>query len=189
MPPSRVRRRSPALLATAAALLLTTGTAHAELTDSELEALTDEYLFELSLPDFTAVSVERPHPEQLDWTSDSCSLSPDQPLGHDFSESCDRHDFGYRNYTRQERFTEQNRRAIDDNFRDDMYYSCRDEVVCEGTANVYYWAVREFGGITNSTAEAIELAQIEPEVTSSGAVTGFHGTDRSGVPVRFPVPR
>src|SRR5689334_11939917 len=34
----------------------------------------------------------------LDWSTDYCSDSPDEPLGFDFRIPCWRHDFGYRNY-------------------------------------------------------------------------------------------
>nr|WP_179724850.1 phospholipase [Saccharopolyspora hordei] len=161
------------------ALLLTTGTAHADLSPAELRATTDEYLFELSLDAFTQTRAERPHADQLDWSSDGCSMSPDEPLGYQFRTSCDRHDFGYRNYTKQDRFTEAGRKAIDDNFRDDMYSVCGDDVACKGTANVYYFAVREFGGLTGSTAEAVEHAQIQL-LPSDGGVLKFQLVNAAG---------
>ena len=34
----------------------------------------------------------------FDWSTDYCSSSPDNPLGFNFTLSCWRHDFGYRNY-------------------------------------------------------------------------------------------
>lgn len=34
----------------------------------------------------------------FDWTTDCCSSSLDNPCGFPFSNSCARHDFGYRNY-------------------------------------------------------------------------------------------
>jgi hypothetical protein len=41
----------------------------------------------------------------LDWSTDACTGVDDRPFGWDFKPSCIRHDFGYRNYKRQGRFT------------------------------------------------------------------------------------
>lgn len=181
--PSVIRRAAITTTAAAGALLLTAATAHADLDPDRLRQATDRYLFALELDEFTAVRAQQPYPNQLDWTSDSCSLSPDEPLGNDFATSCDRHDFGYRNYTRQDRFTEANRERIDDGFRADMYSVCGDDPLCRGTANVYHFAVRQFGGVANSTAEAIEMAQIEPDRDADG---GFRVTDARGDRVHLP---
>ena len=78
-----------------------------------LETITDMYLFSLPLPQFTAKRDAR-DPAALDWTSDNCTLSPDNPLGFPFVPACRRHDFGYRNYRRQNRFTVAAKRRIDD---------------------------------------------------------------------------
>lgn len=194
---SLARRRRPGFLAAATAtatLVLTAGTAHADLGSGELESITDEYLFTLSLPRFVDVRADRPHADQLDWSSDSCSWSPDKPFGFEFGSGCDRHDFGYRNYKRQQRFTEEHRHAIDDNFKADMYSSCgpdpaHGELVCKATANLYYFAVREFGATSTSTADAINQAEIRPRMTASGEVAGFRATNRAGETVEFGVPR
>lgn len=79
-------------------------------------AVTDQLLFSITLPAFTARRNARDPPD-LDWSSDGCSSSPDNPFGFPFTPACDRHDFGYRNYKRQSRFTESNRLRIDDNFK------------------------------------------------------------------------
>lgn len=47
------------------------------------EAATDELLFSISLPDFIARRKAQ-NPPELDWSSDSCSSSPDNPLGFPF---------------------------------------------------------------------------------------------------------
>ncbi|MER7081133.1 phospholipase A2 [Saccharopolyspora kobensis] len=164
----------------AGALLLTAGTAHADLSPGELRSTTDQYLFELSLDDFTRTRAEQPHADQLDWSSDGCSMSPDEPLGFKFRTSCDRHDFGYRNYKKQERFTEPNRKEIDDNFRDDMYTACGDNLACKGTANIYYFAVREFGGVSGSTAEAVEHAQIQQLPSTADEPLRFQAVNAAG---------
>ena len=181
---ARTRRGLVASTAAAAAMLLSVGTAHADLSDSELRQVTDEYLFETSLSDFTDLRSEQPHSDQLDWSSDSCSWSPDQPLGFDFSTSCDRHDFGYRNYKAQSRFTEDGRLRVDDNFKADMYGACGDDGTCKAAANVYYAAVREFGGMSTSTSDAVEQADIRPVQAESGQVVGFEATTRSGETLR-----
>jgi len=77
---------------------------------------TDDILFSISLRAFE----ERRRandPPTLNWTSDGCSSSPDNPFGFPFTPACQRHDFGYRNYKAQRRFTDANRKRIDDNFR------------------------------------------------------------------------
>lgn len=166
-PPAR--RLSSAVLSVFAALLLalsSTGVAHAALTPAQLVSITDQYLFEYSLSAFSSVRAQRPHADQLDWSSDACSWSPDAPLGYDFTPSCHRHDFGYRNYKLQSRFTEANRLRIDNRFRDDMYTTCGSNALCRGVANIYYSAVRQFGASSDSTAQALRMAGVEQQVRS-----------------------
>jgi hypothetical protein len=97
-------------------------------------------------------------PASLDWSSDGCSMSPDNP-GFNFLPSCYRHDFGYRNYKVQNRFTDAAKDRIDEKFRSDMYAECATEGdaedACRAVANVYYWAVQTFGRMT--TEEEAEL--------------------------------
>jgi hypothetical protein len=171
--------------AAASALLLTAGTAHADLTPAELRTTTDQYLFALSLDDFTSTRAQQPHAGQLDWSSDGCSASPDTPFGYGFTHPCDRHDFGYRNYPKQERFTEENRLRIDDTFKADLYHACGNALVCKGIANIYYFAVREFGGPDVSTAEAVDKAHITSILSAQGKPVGFHATNRRGERVEF----
>ncbi|KAK4464527.1 prokaryotic phospholipase A2-domain-containing protein [Cladorrhinum samala] len=110
--------------------------------------ITDQLLFQSTLPQFTAKRNAR-DPPTLDWASDGCSSSPDNPFGFPFVPACHRHDFGYRNYKVQARFTDANRLKIDDNFKKDLYYQCSgvsSSGVCRALADVYYSAVRLFGG-------------------------------------------
>lgn len=177
MPPNR------SLLTAAVAtvlLLFTTGTAHADLTDEELRTVTDEYLFARSLDEFVELRTEKPHADQLDWSSDSCSYSPDEPLGYEFGESCHRHDFGYRNYKEQDRFDENNRRTIDDNFRGDMNDQCGSDTTCRGVATVYYQAVRHFGASSSSTAEAVAQADITVLTGEDGQAEKITARDARG---------
>ncbi|KAK3988394.1 prokaryotic phospholipase A2-domain-containing protein [Cladorrhinum sp. PSN332] len=110
--------------------------------------VTDGLIFTSTLPQFTARRNAR-NPATLDWSSDGCSSSPDNPFGFPFTPACHRHDFGYRNYKAQSRFTDANRLRIDDNFKKDLKYQCTSNGhggVCSALADVYYAAVRAFGG-------------------------------------------
>ncbi|MEV6228475.1 phospholipase [Saccharopolyspora shandongensis] len=182
---SPARRGFFACAAATGALLLTAGTAHADLSQTQLRKVTDEYLYEFSLDTFTGTRAEQPYADQLDWSSDGCSMSPDKPLGYKFRTSCERHDFGYRNYKKQDRFGEADRKKVDDNFKADMYSVCGSDVVCKGTANIYYYAVREFGGTSGSTAEAVELAQVKPVLSGAGSLLEYHAVNATGEVVRL----
>jgi hypothetical protein len=181
------RRGVTATVTAAAALLLTTGTAFAALPPEELQETTDRYLYEVSLDSFLQIKAEKPYDDQLDWSDDGCSYSPDEPLGYEFKEPCQRHDFGYRNYKAQSRFSEDNRLRIDDNFRDDMYGTCDGDSNCESAADVYYWAVRQFGSSTTSLPAAIDSADIEEVRADNGDLIAFTAEDRSGRTVTHPV--
>ena len=125
-----------------AGALLGTGTAAA----ADIPALTDQYLFHTTLSGFESVRNSAPYPGQLDWSSDGCSWSPDTPFGWQFLPGCHRHDFGYRNYKKQGRFTAANRLKIDDNLYSDLKSACGSNIACKGAAWTYYQAVRKFGG-------------------------------------------
>jgi phospholipase A2-like protein len=155
---SRLLRAPLVVLTMLAGFLLGSGLAQA-LTPEELRVVTDDYIFNRSLSEFGMIRSQQPHADQLDWSSDGCSASPDDPFGFTFLPACQRHDFGYRNYRLQGRFTEDNRLALDNKFRSDMYGICGWNWWCRRTADVYYWAVREFGGISFSTVEAVESAK------------------------------
>lgn len=117
-----------------------------------IEAITDTILFTDTIEEFLAARAAQ-DPPQLNWVSNGCSFSPDKPLGYNFLPSCQRHDFGYHNYQAQDRFTDANRLRIDDNFKNDLYNQCEtydaaSAETCKGLADVYYGAVRTFGGLT-----------------------------------------
>ena len=141
----RAARGAVASVTAATAIVLGAGTASAELSPSQLVTTTDNYLYSLSLSQFSATRNARPYATQLDWSSDACSNSPDNPFGYNFTPACHRHDFGYRNYKRQSRFTESNRLRIDNQFKADLYTQCGSSWTCRRTADVYYSAVRQFG--------------------------------------------
>ncbi|CAM3671677.1 phospholipase [Kibdelosporangium persicum] len=143
--PNLLKRASVLAASAVTAVVLGTGTAHAALTPSQLIAVTDDYAFSKSLSQFTSIRNNRPYASQLDWSSDACSWSPDNPFGFQFKPACHRHDFGYRNNKRQNRFTSAQKLRIDDKFKADMYSTCGSNSACKATAEVYYAAVRQFG--------------------------------------------
>ncbi|OAA49582.1 p15-like protein [Metarhizium rileyi] len=113
-----------------------------------IHAVTDHLLFAVTLARFEARR-DAKDPASLDWASDGCTSSPDNPFGFPFLPGCHRHDFGYQNYRIQERFTKAAKAKIDSNFKSDLYHQCRGvpaKAACRALANVYYEAVKEFGG-------------------------------------------
>ena len=113
------------------------------------KAATDRLLFTNSLATFL-YNKSIKNPSSLDWADNGCSNSPDNPLGFNFLQSCMRHDFGYRNYKKQGRFTDANRLKLDKKFKSDLYamcvpYGAVKETACKALANIYYTAVRTFG--------------------------------------------
>ncbi|CCH34184.1 phospholipase [Actinosynnema sp. NPDC047251] len=135
-------RTALAVVLTSLALLAGANTAQAAI---NAPAVTDDYLFSKSLAQFSSIRSGSPYADQLDWSSDGCSWSPDNPFGFKFLPACHRHDFGYRNYKRQARFNETSRLRIDDNFKSDLYHQCAGNWACNRTADLYYEAVRKFG--------------------------------------------
>ncbi|KAL2753414.1 hypothetical protein ACRALDRAFT_1065284 [Sodiomyces alcalophilus JCM 7366] len=119
-------------------------------------AIVDSYMFSISLPSFSTHRHNR-NPSYLIWTTDGCTSSPDNPFGFPFIPACHRHDFGYHNFRAQSRFTSNNKLRIDNKFRDDLYYQCNTNghgAVCRALADVYYAAVRAFGGSDANRAAA-----------------------------------
>lgn len=137
-------------------------------------AIVDNYMFGISLPAFSTHHRNR-NPSNLIWTTDGCTSSPDNPLGFPFLPACHRHDFGYHNFRAQSRFTSNNKLRIDNKFRDEYVFLSLDFLsflflplssantntlgslkyqcdvnghggVCRALADVYYAAVRAFGG-------------------------------------------
>jgi len=97
----------------------------------------------------------------FDWSTDFCSVSPDQPLGFDFRLSCHRHDFGYRNYKDVGQFPANNKGRIDSAFYEDLKRKCATYNVfvrpaCYSLAWTYYEAVATFGSLA-----AVEKADLD----------------------------
>jgi hypothetical protein len=129
--------------------------AHSNLDSRETcsAAGADNLVFTVSMSTFTAARNAQ-SPSCYVWKSDDCSASPDRPDGYDFVPSCRRHDFGYRNAKKQGRFTEDLRKRIDDNFKNDLYNYCKQfhgweswkGVECRRIADIYHAFVRACGG-------------------------------------------
>jgi hypothetical protein len=123
------------------------------LSGDELTQTTDTLIFSTTLSKFLYIKAFRPQSSSLDWTDDGCSNSPDEPLGFNFLPSCQRHDFAYRNFKTQNRFTEKERERIDKNFLTDLENMCGEERAprkkksCKKVAEFYYGTVRRLGGL------------------------------------------
>lgn len=158
-------RVSLAAIAVVLGLVLGSGVAQA-LTPEQQRTTTDNYMFSQSLGSFQNLRAQRAHAPYLDWGSDGCSWSPDEPFGWEFIRACYRHDFGYRNYKKQGRFTESTRLTIDNKFKSDMYSICGSNWFCKRAADTYYAAVRQFGASSVGTAHAVAKAKAAKQVTT-----------------------
>lgn len=69
----------------AAALLPATALALSVVTprQTDVETITDEYLFDITLDQFVTYR-DAQDPDTVDWTSDGCTDSPDNPLGFEY---------------------------------------------------------------------------------------------------------
>lgn len=113
---------------------------------SWLEDETDKLLYEMTMEEFQAQRTSLFHNPLLDWRNNGCTSAPDKPFGYNFIPSCQRHDFCYLNYRRQDRYKKLKSR-YDDNFREDMFNECAKlEGIrsghCRSVANVYHWVSR-----------------------------------------------
>ncbi|KAF3920135.1 hypothetical protein AA313_de0202898 [Arthrobotrys entomopaga] len=117
----------------------------------------------------------------LIYTSDGCSvpasvaslfhINKDEPYGFQFLNSCYRHDFSYRNFQAQERWTEPNRKLLDERFHADLVAQCGSQFpktggvkgveagvrrdFCKAVAGVYFSFVRMCGGPEGCPEEKI----------------------------------
>jgi hypothetical protein len=108
----------------------------------------------------------------LDWSTDYCSASPDQPLGFDFRIPCWRHDFGYRNYKAVGQFPA-NKDHIDSALYFDLKAKCAtyNAVVrpaCNSLAWTYYQAVHNFGSLAVSKAQLDQAAAYKAALQREG---------------------
>ncbi len=102
----------------------------------------------------------------FDWSTDYCSSSPDNPLGFDFTLSCARHDFGYRNYKAAGQF-DANKSRLDSALYEDLKrkcatYSSAVRPACTALAWTYYQAVSVFGSFASvSDADIAAAAKLK----------------------------
>lgn len=119
----------------------------------------------------------------FDWSTDYCSMSPDQPLGFDFRLPCARHDWGYRNYKLVSRFPE-NKSRLDDAFYADLRRKCATYSVwvrpsCYSLAWTYYQAVVAFGSLSLSQADYDRAARLKAEGEARAAAAAASSTVQS----------
>ena len=113
---------------------------------------------------------------QFDWSTDNCSSSPDQPLGFDFRLSCQRHDWGYRNYRAMNQFSA-NKSRLDDAFYQDLRRKCATynsfvRPACNSLAWTYYQAVRQFGNLAVAKADLDRAASLKAAGEARAAAAG-----------------
>ena len=117
-----------------------------------------QLLFATPLTAFVSVA-ERGMPRSLDWSTDHCSapLVGNTGRSFDFTHSCRRHDFAYRNLKAFDRldpnrwWTSTWRARADEQFRRDLRSQCVDRplhqrITCRWWAEIFYRAVRTFAG-------------------------------------------
>nr|MDT0658282.1 phospholipase [Micromonospora sp. DSM 115978] len=109
----------------------------------------------------------------FNWSTDYCSSSPDNPLGFNFTLSCYRHDFGYRNYKEMGQFPA-NKSRLDSAFYEDLKRVCAryNAIVrpaCLSLAWTYYQAVRIFGSVTVSQADLDRAAKMKADAERRAA--------------------
>jgi len=111
----------------------------------------------------------------FDWSTDYCSASPDQPLGFDFRLSCQRHDWGYRNYKLMSQFPD-NKARIDSAFYEDLKRKCATynaivRPACYSLAWTYYQAVDVFGSLAAVSQESLDKAAKQKADAEARAVS------------------
>ena len=166
-----MRRLITALVASTTMLAaLLPGAAHAEPrpasahpaathTASSALAFVSTMLDQVPLTTFSTIAGSATHDAWFDWTTDWCSapLIGNTGRSFNFTQSCRRHDFGYRNLPLIERRTgvdtwnHNSRLAVDRRFLADMRAHCASRSMflrptCYAWAQTFYGAVRIAGG-------------------------------------------
>ncbi|KAF1843162.1 uncharacterized protein K460DRAFT_315171, partial [Cucurbitaria berberidis CBS 394.84] len=129
---------------------------HPGITPSTI--FTNFALFQIPMDQFLIRRNKKDGPSDIDWESDGCSHVEDEPFGFNYAtnrlrmlvkDSCRRHDFGYRNFKKQNRYkvtsTSTGKQSIDLQFREDLLAQCDTEKhrrSCRFVAKIYYKAVR-----------------------------------------------
>ncbi|MFD5085007.1 phospholipase A2 [Kitasatospora sp. NPDC058406] len=90
---------------------------------------------------------------EFKWSTNTCNVFPNKPLGYDFTLPCIRHDFGYRNFRdllgedafRSGKNGPSPKDRVDKIFRQDMDSVCDGRSWCHKTALTYYGGVQQMG--------------------------------------------
>lgn len=107
---------------------------------------------DIPLSEFIEKKNDPNHDQRMDWTDDGCSAPVVGSSGKsfDFTQACQRHDYGYRN-SKDLGVFKQDKKAIDDRFLQDMKDHCATRAssqqgACYRWAYTFYAGVRAFGG-------------------------------------------
>jgi len=142
---------------------------------------TDKIMYKTTLNYFYYLKRHK-NPSWLIWTSDGCTKVPDWPKGFPFIQSCYRHDFGYRNFKKQGRFTKTNKAYIDTQFYKDLLHTCnyvRGGKPCKDLAFLYYLGVKAYntgvikygsGEMPEIDADPNDLPMTEEEIEAERAM-------------------
>lgn len=114
------------------------------VSESELRYVTDFLVFRASMKDFQHVRRQRLLSDQVSWRTTACDTAVRDGAG--FREACERREFGYHNFARQNRFDGGMRERVDRRFKSELRSRCagKDLVArpeCERQADVYFAAV------------------------------------------------
>lgn len=164
-----IKRWGAAIALALIALVGLGGPAHAAPSRATLAAAANAVAFE-TVGGSNYAKYQALYPTELDWSNDGCSVPSailkfpniGQVLAtykNIFEKSCDRHDFGYRNFGSRGALkldpTEATRNRIDDRFYSNMRIQCQTRYddwwdvparqLCYGAAKTFYEAVDTFG--------------------------------------------
>ena len=116
-------------------------------------------LLKMSSADFwnTRRKFRSDYSSAIDWSTDFCGITgfekvvPDKGLHFNFTAACVRHDFGYANYRKLNKFNKETKEYVDGIFLLDMKAHCDGRglvfrVHCYDTALVYYGFVKGYSG-------------------------------------------
>lgn len=143
-------------MAVVCSLVAAAGISVVLLSPPSLSAQTDTLVFRVPLSQFIEVADSTDKNNELNWTTDGCSVPVLESSGRtfDFLKACRRHDFAYRNFGKIDggkRWTSSLRARVDAVFLKDMRADCqpRPSVIrktCRTWAQTYYTFVRTYGG-------------------------------------------
>ncbi|KAK6356793.1 hypothetical protein TWF718_001134 [Orbilia javanica] len=171
--------------------------------NNEAECQTNNAIFSIGLNEFIEDHRNKGlNSPPLTYESDGCSVPPevakafkidkDFPYGYEFLHSCYRHDFGYRNYKAQNRFTSPNRELLDNKFQEDLLDQCKSQFPkadifhpgqlvnrkwCNIVAKVYYKFPKLLAGdgqLGSGACRDLDLASFDKQNQSSLQQEGLY---------------